>query len=122
MSIALSIALTLVTLILVRVYRKQRILRHIFITSSDWCGEKIDEMVQSASYEIVESETAKACHNGRQIDERRAREAIPDVISDAMKEWRQQKNGFQAQLVRNGISQLNLDDLDLFAFTPNRLK
>lgn len=45
---ALIAALVAAKLLLVRMHRKQMILRHLFIHSSDWCARKIHQMADSA--------------------------------------------------------------------------
>lgn len=118
LDIFLSVALALVIALLFRMYRKQLILRHLFIQSSDWCARKIDEMVESASYAVMESEMARAAESGRMVPEDRARDAIPYVILNAKKEWLEQKDTYQARLRRNGISPLDIDDLDNLIIQP----
>lgn len=106
--IALSGALALMIYLLVRSHRKTLILRHIFMQSSDWCADKINELVDDASNAIVELETALAKEKGRIITNDRAGDAIPFIILHAKREWKAQKDEFQETLVLNGIRSLRV--------------
>lgn len=118
LEISLGIALTLASFLLFRLYRKQLILRHAFIRSSDWCARKIDEMTESASWCITDMVKQNAASSGHSITDEEARDHVPYVILDAKKEWVEQKEAFQSRLARNGISPLDLGDLDNLILNP----
>ena len=118
LEIALSFAEVTTLAALVRMYRKQMIVRHLFIRFSDWCARKIDEMTESASWEIIDHAKASAEERGRHISDDEARSSIPYVILDAKEEWQDQADYFQAMLRHNGIAPLGEFDLDTLVLNP----
>lgn len=113
------IAAEVVTLAaLVRLYRKHMIVRHLFIRFSDWTALKIDEMAESASWEIMDRQKTACQEQGYPITDEEARGCVPDVIIHAKGEWRDQADYFQAMLKRNGLSPLGGFDLDAPVFNP----
>jgi len=118
LEIVLSVAEAVTLAALVRIYHKHMIVRHLFIRFSDWCGQKIGEMTESASWEIMDQAKAIAATRGHRITDDQARDCIPDVISDAKGEWQDQVDYFQAMLKRNGMARLDLSDLDGLVLNP----
>lgn len=118
LEIALSIALAIAILQSLRLYRKQMILRHLFIRSSDWCARKIDEMTEDAKWHSTNLQKEWAEAEGRNVTDEDALGNIPCDILDAKKEWSDQKEAFQSCLVRNGIRQLDASDLDDLILDP----
>ena len=112
LNFTLGVLLIISTVQAVRLYRRQMILRHVFIRSSDWCALKIDEMIDSAAWSIMDLVQDRSTQHDQTITDEQARGAIPYTILNAKKEWLSQKEAFQAQLARNGIKPLDLDDLD----------
>lgn len=110
--IALGVALAVAIWLLVRLYRKHLILRHVFIRSSNWCAMKIDEITASASQSIVGLAMELTAANDDPLNEDDARNLINFSILESPTEWRKQMHDFQDQLVRNGIRPLDEIDLD----------
>ena len=118
LEIALSIAEFATLAALVRIYRKQMIVRHLFIQFSDWTARKIDEMTEGASWEITELQKAVSEERGYPIADDKARDSIPYVILHAKAEWQDQADYFQAMLRRNGMPPLTEFDLDTLVLNP----
>lgn len=118
LEIGLSFAEVITLAALVRLYRKQMIVRHLFIRFSDWCARKIDEMTESASWEIIDHAKASAEQRGRPISDDEARNSIPFVILDAKEEWQDQADYFQSMLRHNGMAPLGEFDLDTLVLNP----
>ena len=118
LEIALSIALVVAILLLVRLYRKHLILRHVFIHSSNWCARKIDAMTADASQSIVSLAMELTETNDNPFTADDARSLIDDSILEATAEWREQMHNFQDQLVRNGMRPLDEIDLDVPLLNP----
>jgi hypothetical protein len=118
LEMALSVAEAGTLLALVRCYRKQLIIRHLFIRFSDWCALKIDEMTESASWEIMDRQKTSCQESGYPITDDEARGSVPDVIIHAKAEWQDQTDYFQAMLKHNGVSPLGGFDLDAPVFNP----
>ena len=97
---------------LIRIYRQVRIIRHLFIESSDWAARTIEEIVESSSFEICEAAVQAAKVRGTDITWDDARDYIPDVVSTAKLNWTNQKDRFQAMLAANHIRPLDERDLD----------
>lgn len=116
--IALSVAEVGTLWALVRLYRKQLIIRHLFIRSSDWYANKIDEMTESASWTIIEQAQEAAKRNGLTLTDDDARGYIPIAILDARKEWEEQTDELQTTLKLNGLSPLGVFDLDSLIWNP----
>lgn len=108
---------------LVRLRRQMRIVRHLFIESSDWAARTIDEIVESASFAICEAAVQAAKARGTDMTLEDARGYIPDVVSTAKVNWINQKERFQAMLSANHIRPLAQGDLDdLIMADPTWLK
>lgn len=120
LEVVLGLALAGTVALLVRTHRKQLILRHLFMRSSDWCAFKIDDMEESATAAIIEYMQLLREQNGKPITREEALGSVPYVILDAKQNWIIQKEAFQADLVRNGIAPLVQSDLDDFYLTPGR--
>ncbi|MEZ5688783.1 MAG: hypothetical protein R3E21_08400 [Caenibius sp.] len=118
LEITLSVALALVCWMLLRLYQKHLILRHLFIHSSDWCARKIDEVANSATKQLVERVMQDDVNDGYQFTISEARDTVPLVIIDAKKEWQKQAAALQARLWRNGIKPLDGRDLDDLIWHP----
>ena len=104
---------------IVLLHRATRIIRHLFIDSSDWSSRMIAEVVESASFHIREMAADSAKFRGNDISQRDMDEHIPDVVSTANVNWANQKNRFQAVLSANRIRPLDERDLDeLILDTP----
>jgi hypothetical protein len=116
LEIILSAILALALWQLISIHRKQLIIRHLFVHSSDWCARKIDEIVESAEYEIVGWVKRD---DGHSITDEDARDYIPFTILNAKGEWEQQKDAFQARLRLNGIRPLDDFDLDTLTLNPD---
>jgi hypothetical protein len=97
---------------LLRLHRQMRIIRHLFIESSDWAARTIDEIVESASFEICEAAVQAAKARGSDMTLEDARGYIPDLVSTAKANWINQKERFQAMLSANHIRPLEQADLD----------
>jgi len=80
-------------------------IRYQFISSSDWCADKIYEIQEDAVNEIVEIVTTKY-----KVDEIEAIKWVPDSILNAKKEWIEQKENFQNNLMINKIKNLSQED------------
>ena len=87
-------------------------MRYEFLESSDWCAIKIKEIVNVAIDEI--SDQVKMRHP--EYSNEQILMHVPNVISQAVSEWNIQKEGFQSNLERNGISRLGTDD-EVFIFS-----
>ena len=119
LEIALASALAVAIMVIARLYRKQLILRHIFIKSSDWCGRKIEEVVESATSTISDMAKAQSRREGFEISDNEASNSVPCIVSDANKEWVEQKNALQSRLKRNSIDPLGVGDLDNPIWNPD---
>lgn len=119
LEIALSAAEVITLAGLVRLYRKHMIVRHLFIQFSDWAARKIDEMIESASWEIIEQQKVACLERGHSITDEDARGSIPYVILNAKGEWEDQADYFQAMLKHNGMAPLGEFDLDAPVFNPS---
>ena len=91
---------------------REKVLRYEFLESSDWCAIKIKEIVNVAIDEI--SDQVKMRHP--EYSNEQILMHVPNVISQAVSEWNIQKEGFQSNLERNGISRLGTDD-EVFIFS-----
>ena len=111
LEIALSVAEVVTLASLLRIYRKHMIVRHLFIRFSDWTAQKIDEMSESASWEIMDRQKTVYQEQGHPITDDEARDWVPDTITHAKREWGDHVDHFQATLKHNGMSPL--DDFDL---------
>jgi len=80
LEIILSAAEIGTLLALVRCYRKQLIIRHVFIRYSDWCADKIKEVAEVSSDEIIEKSKFAAKVNGYEMSDDEARRGIPYPI------------------------------------------
>jgi len=108
---------------LIRVRRQMRIIRHLFIESSDWAARTIDEIVESASFAICEAAVQAAKARGTDMELDDARGYVPEVVSTAKVNWIKQKERFQAMLSANHIRPLDQADLDdLILADPTWLK
>lgn len=101
-----------------RSYRKQMILRHLFIQFTDWTAEKIDQMIGAAEGQAIKADRREAELEGRQPDEERALGAIFYDIADAKKDWGSRIDELQSRLRRNGLRPLDLDDKDIPLLSP----
>ncbi len=119
LEIVLALTLSTMIMLFVRLYRKQLILRHIFIKSSDWCGRKIEEVIGSATLTISEMAKDQARFKGLEISDNEAKGFVPFIVSDAKKDWVEQKDALQSQLKRNGIDPLDMGDLDNPVLNPS---
>ena len=114
----LAIALALTSWLLLRLYRKHLILRHVFIHSSDWCARKVEEVARSATEQITSIAIEEGDKEGRRTSESEARDWVNCNILDARKEWQVQSDAMQARLKRNGIRPLDERDLDDLIWSP----
>lgn len=112
----LSVALACTLALLVRSYRRQRIIRHLFIQSNDWSARRFEEMAEMAVITVASllrtedgfaDDTEKMAHAYR---------TLPFCIIDAERDWSKQTNNFQATLRHNGIRPLDLSDKDDLIF------
>jgi len=85
---------------------RERVLRYFFISCNDWTANKIDEIVESAKYTIIDE--VKIRYPDYSYE--RAAMYIPTVISNAKNEWQRQTDDVQKSLLRNGIAPLRDDD------------
>lgn len=115
-----GLAITLVSTcgLLLRLYRKHLILRHVFIHSSDWCVRKVEEVARSATDQITQIAMEAAAERGLQLSEGEARGCVNCDILDATKEWQAQVDAMQGRLKRNGIRPLDQHDLDDLIWSP----
>lgn len=90
-----------------RLLIRERVLRYFFIKSNEWSANKIDEIVESAKYTIIDEVKIRYPDY---TDERVAM-YIPIVISNARDEWQRQTADFQKSLLRNGIAPLGGEDV-----------
>lgn len=118
LEIVLSAAEIGTLLALVRSYRKQLIIRNVFIRYSDWCADKIKEVAEFSSDEIIEKSKYAAKVNGYEMSDDEARRGIPDPILDAADESIAMIKHLQGSLRKNGIAQLGAFDLDGLVFNP----
>lgn len=91
--------------IIIRLWRELNLVRMHFITSSDWCADKISEMQEDSESTVIE--LAMQLHK---ISEKEARDWIPFSVLGAKDEWKKQKNDFQKNLIINGFTPLTEDD------------
>jgi hypothetical protein len=118
LELALSIALAISVWLLIRLYRKHLIVRHLFIRSSDWCSRKIDEVASVAADEISDLLGQMAAKSNGAFTAAEAREDIPLLILRANEDWRDQADQLQARLRRNSIRALDSRDLDDLIWSP----
>lgn len=118
LEIGLSVALGIALWQLVRVYRRQVLLRHLFIQSSDWCARKIMEMGEAAKQSLSDALIEQAKMEGRRLSHSEAVEFVPCSILNAKQEWNAQADYFQATLKLNGITALGGADLDSRSWNP----
>lgn len=90
--------------------KKYRLVRYLFIQTSDWNSEKIDELVNSAT-ELVRDSTKRIVTDGLDSNfENEVRERTPFAISNAKADWTAQKDSFQQVLIKNNVAPLTMQD------------
>ena len=119
LEIILIAALTLCVCLLIwinhkiaRLRQKHLILRHIFISSSDWSANKIEEVANDAVVQICDL----VCQFDPSRTFEEARGEVRNNILDASKEWAAQIDALQSRLERNGLRRLGGTDLDVPPF------
>ena len=113
LEVALAVALATAIWVGIRLYRKHLIVRHLLIESEDWCARKIDEVVESASCEIIDLNSAWGAERGQSLTEEELQDGLPDAVLSAKRDWQKQFDGLQRRLARNGIRPLQNSDHDL---------
>lgn len=111
-------ACLLLVSLLVRAYRKQMILRHLFIQFTDWTAAKIDEMIVAAEGQAIKAGQREAELEGRKPDDARSLGAIYYDIAGAKEDWGRRIDDLQSRLRRNGLRPLDLDDKDIPLLSP----
>lgn len=103
----------------IRLYQKQRVLRHFFIEHSDWCATKIRDVSQSAIEQICLIHCERAESRGLRCDPSDYLGEVRNDILDATKKTTEQIDYMQRRLSRNGVPPLGYADLDATAFNPS---
>ena len=98
LEVALAVALASAIWIAIRLYRKHLVVRHLFIQSSDWCARKIDEVVESASCEIIDLHSARGAEHGQSLTEEELQSVLPDAVVNAKRDWQKQVDALQLRL------------------------
>ena len=117
LEVTLAVALVAAIWLAIRLYRKHLVVRHLFIESSDWSARKIDEVVESASCEIIDLHSAWGAERGQSLTEEELQSVLPDAVVHAKRDWQKQVDALQLRLARNGIRPLRDGDYDLI-FSP----
>ena len=90
--------------------KKYKLVRYLFIQTSDWNSEMIDELVNCAN-ELVRDTTKHIVADGLESNfENEVHERTPFVISNAKAEWTKQKDSFQQTLIQNNVAPLTMHD------------
>lgn len=111
MLLTLLLAITLFAYYLL--LKKYRLVRYLFIKTSDWNSEKIDELVKYAD-ELVRENVKRSANEDSVVDfEQEVMERTPYAIRDAKKDWDEQKDRFQQLLITNNIAPLTMLDYKL---------
>ena len=120
--LVLMVALAICLFQLVKTKRQLKIVRHLFIHSSDQCSYIIKELSDSATIHITRLAMTAARSPGYELSAEGAGGEIPEVIVNGFHEWSRQKDQFQATLRLNGIPPLNRHDLDDLTWKPGTFK
>ncbi len=115
---ALAGACSLLVWLLVRSYRKQMILRHLFIQFTDWTAAKIDRIVIAAEAQAIKADHREAQMEGRKPDDEGALGFVGWEIVSAKADWGREVDDLQSRLRRNGMRPLDLDDKDIPLLSP----
>lgn len=118
LELILIAALAILAFLHVRLQRKQRVLRHIFIEHSDWCAEKIRDVSQSAIEQITLLHSERSESQGSRRDPSDFLGDVRKNILDATRATTEQIDRLQRRLRRNGMPPLSYADLDATAFNP----
>ena len=111
-----ALEITLTALLLYSVYCNWRqwirecVIKHAFIMNSDWCADKIKELVGDATRGITNEVM------NRDVPPERPEDCIPYGISNAKSELEKQRNHSQSVLSRNGVAPLVEADV-VFGFS-----
>ena len=92
--------------------KKYKLVRYLFIESSDWNGAKINELVECAEglcLELARLQNEKAIRELENF-EKEIEAWKPYVLRDAKSEWMEQKDKFQQILIANKVKPLTMSD------------
>lgn len=92
--------------------KKYKLVRYLFIETSDWNGAKINELVACADglyLELAKLSNDKAIRKFESF-EKDIEDWKPYVLRDAKSEWLAQKDKFQKVLFANKVAPLSMSD------------
>ena len=115
----LFVAMLCVIVLLVIAYlslrKKYKLVRYLFIESSDWNGKKIIELVEYADglyLELAKLQNEKSIKKFEDL-EKDIENWKPYILKDAKSEWLAQKDKFQKVLIANKAASLSMSDYNI---------
>lgn len=109
-SVLLALLLGIVSFAYYLLLRKYKLVRYLFIETSDWNSEKIDALVKCAD-ELVRENVKRSTNESSTADfGQEVIESTPFTIRDAKKDWAEQKDRFQRVLIANNVAPLTMLD------------